>query len=93
MLGAWIEREEKRREKREREKRKREKDKQQQLIVDLDPPPPSKNGKNPKTTRQQLDNNIQCDEELALIPKMAAWKPWDVKAGHTVELRIEKPVE
>jgi len=28
-----------------------------------------------------------------MIPKMAAWKPWDVKAGHTVELRIEKPVE
>lgn len=43
--------------------------------------------------KTQLSRLLQCDEELALIPKMAAWKPWDVKKGHTVELRIEKPVE
>lgn len=65
--------------KREREEREKN---EPALIIDL----PAK-----KTRKHQTQH--QCDEELAMIPKMAAWKPWDVKAGHTVELRIEKPVE
>ena len=53
--------------------------------------PPKK--KNENENENENNSTHQCDEELALIPKMAAWKPWDVKVGHTVELRIEKPVE
>lgn len=28
--------------------------------------------------------SIMADEELALIPKMADWKPWDVPEGHEI---------
>ena len=35
----------------------------------------------------------QLRDELDLIPRMGAWAPWDVPAGETRELRIERPVE
>lgn len=37
---------------------------------------------------RQLEQEIKmCDDELALIPKMAEWKPWDVDSeSHTIRV-------
>lgn len=42
---------------------------------------------------RQLEQEIKmCDDELALIPKMAEWKPWDVDPeSHTI--RVVEDVE
>ena len=34
----------------------------------------------------------QLKDELDLIPRMREWAPWEVEAGATRELRIERPV-
>lgn len=42
----------------------------------------------------QLEQYIKfTQDELSLIPKMAEWKPWDVPAGHKVEVIEEQQVE
>ena len=36
---------------------------------------------------RQLEQEIKlCKDELELIPKMAEWKPWEVPAGHTIDV-------
>ena len=43
---------------------------------------------------RQLEQEIKlCKEELKLIVNMKTWAPWDVPAGHTVEILEEKDVE
>ncbi|KAL3162246.1 hypothetical protein ABBQ32_009945 [Trebouxia sp. C0010 RCD-2024] len=42
----------------------------------------------------QLEQYIKfINDELTLIPKMAVWAPWDVPAGHKVEVIEEQEVE
>ncbi|KAG7671687.1 hypothetical protein Ndes2526B_g07424 [Nannochloris sp. 'desiccata'] len=43
---------------------------------------------------RQLEQEIKlCKEELKLVVNMKEWAPWDVPAGHTVEILEEKDVE